>query len=343
MTKVIGIGFLGMGVIGSGLLSLIKDNKKHLLEKYNIVIDVKAIFVRDIHKKRSVNVSNIHMTTNAMEVIENPEIDVCIECMGGEGIDYTLYLILNAIKNKKNVVMSSKKCLALYTEKIMDAVYENDVQLRVEATVGGAIPICRALMHMSKCDEINKIYGVVNGTSNYILSSIENSGNTYENALQTAINEGFTENNPFEDVDGWDAVYKMSILVRLGMKIDFDLKNVKPLSISNVKRNQVEGKDFCTKQIFYAEKSSENVVNYFVGPMNLSSNSLLSKVSESYNMVLLENKYSGIRAFYGRGAGGVETASVMLDDLIDIICYKYQYEPAQRGLLKRLSRSQVSL
>jgi homoserine dehydrogenase len=343
MIKVIGIGFLGLGVIGSELLSILREKEQYLLEKYKVRFEVKAILVRDINKKRNVEIQGLSLTADAKEVIENPEVQICIECMGGEGAVKTLDMVLTAMQNKKHIVMSSKKCLALYAEEIIAAANQNDVQLRVEATVGGAIPICRALMQMSGGDEITKIYGIVNGTSNYILSEIEASGKSYEEALQSAQIKGYAENDPTEDVDGWDAAYKMRILLRLGMGMDIAVNNLEPESIRNIKINEVKSKELCTKQMIYAEKSSDNEIDYYVGQVELEKENLFSKVSGNYNMIFIESKHSGTRAFYGKGAGGEATAAVMLDDLIDTVFGNYRYEPAITAITRNIQRKQLQL
>jgi homoserine dehydrogenase len=377
MVKVIGIGFLGLGVIGSGLLSMLQEQEQYLQEKYRVRFEVKAILVRDINKKRNVNIQKLLLTTDAKEIVENPEIQICLECMGGEGVDKTRDLILAAIENKKHVVMSSKKCLALYVDEIIAAATRNSVQLRVEATVGGAIPICRALMQMSGGDEITKIYGIVNGTSNYILSEIENANRSYQEALCEAKRMGYTENDPSEDVDGWDAAYKMRILLRLGMNLNVDASKLQPETIRDIdirfhdkrdggnntdninignndskdnkdkkdridKRNK-KGKESCTKQLIYAKKTSCNEIEYFIGCVEVERENLLSMVKDNYNMILLEGKHSGTRAFYGRGAGDEATASVMFDDLMDTVFGNYQFKPAVTAAMKSIPHDQVEL
>lgn len=326
MSKVIGIGFLGLGIVGSQVLSYIKENKDYVEEVYGMEFLTKSVYVRDITKKRDVDTSDIYLTTDVTRIVENPNVQVCIECMGGAGMEETYDAVMGAIHNGKHIVMSSKKCLAVYGTKIIEAANQYNVQLRFEASVGGCIPICRSLMQMSKGDEVTKIYGIVNATSTYILSAMESKKITFDEALQQAKEKGFAENNSSEDILGFDTLNKMRILLRLGMKVDVDCNDVNPVSIENINDESTNREEPIIRQVFYAEKTMQDNINCFVGPQILKSDSMLKNVSENYNMIFVESKHSGLRAYYGKGAGGRETASVMFDDLIDVVQSNYRFE-----------------
>lgn len=326
MSKVIGIGFLGLGIVGSQVVSYIKENEAYVEDVYGMKFSVLAVYVRDIKKKRDVDTSDIYLTTDVAEIVENPDIQVCIECMGGAGMEGTYDAVMKAIRKGKHVVMSSKKCLAFHGAEIIEAANQNNAQLRFEASVGGCIPICRSLMQMSKGDEVMKIYGIVNATSTYILSAMENYNIDFDEALQQAKEKGFAENNSSEDIMGLDTLNKMRILLMLGMKVDVDCNDIKPISIENIGNEISNGEDSTIRQVFYIEKTLQDDINCFVGPQILKDDSMLKSVSDNYNMIFVESKHSGLRAYYGKGAGGRETASVMFDDLIDVVQSKYRFE-----------------
>lgn len=343
MGKEIGIGFLGLGVVGSQVLSYIRENRAYVKDVYGMEFSVKAVYVRDIKKKRNIDTSDVILTTNMADIVENPEIQVCIECMGGAGMEETYKAIMKAIQNGKHIVMSSKKCLATYGMKLMEASNQYNIQLRCEASVGGCIPICRSLMQMSKGDEIRKIYGIVNATSTYVLSAMEKHKISFNEALQQAKEKGFAENNSSEDIMGIDTLNKMRILLRLGMKVDVDCRDIEPVSIENVDIEESMQNGTIIRQIFYAEKTSIGDIRCFVGPKALESNHMLQSVCENYNMIFVESEHSGLRAYYGKGAGGRETASVMFDDLIDVLQSKYRFEDIKPSICNCLTSENLVL
>ncbi len=321
MEKKIRIGILGLGTVGSKVVDLIQVNKERAKIEYGIELEIVGIMIRDRNKKRNVATKGIRLTENIDDIVKNPDIDICIECMGGVGTEQTKNAVIMALCNHKHVIMSSKKCLALYGKEIFLAAKENNRQLRIEASVGGGIPICSTIMHMSQGETIKKIFGIVNATSNYILTAMNND-KTYEEALTQAKKNGLAENNPEEDVDGLDAAYKLCILVRLCMKLDVNINDIQPVSITKLSVNDMkaakeEGK--IIKPIFYANVNEKEEMECFVGPYAVSKENPLAFVNDNNNMIFVEGKYSGLRAFYGQGAGASPTASVIYDDLMDII------------------------
>lgn len=332
----VGIGFLGLGTVGEQVLALIKEKQFIDEEKLNIEFEIHSIFVRDINKKRNVDVTGIHMTSNYEEVINNPNIQVCFECMGGAGADKTIEIVTAAIKKGKHVIMSSKKCLAQNMNQILEAANYYNVQLRFEATVGGAIPICRSIMNMSKKNKIIRMFGIVNATTNYVISLMEQSDIDFNRALEIARGKGITENDSSEDIDGWDSVYKMKILTRIGMNLDIDCKEIFPDSSNTIERCKISD-DASVRQIFYIERQEDNRVLYYIGPAELEKNSIMGNVRENYNVIFVDSSCSGLRAYYGKGAGGKETASVMYEDLLDIYKQCYWFETSDEAVCKKIN------
>ncbi len=319
MIKEIGIAFIGLGTVGANVLKIIVENEKYFKEEYNIHFQVNFVYVRDVNKKRNVSLDNIIVTDNIEKIINSPQVDICIECMGGSGTEKTYDIVKRLIEKGKHIIMSSKKCLALYKNEIIDMVNSHNVQLRYDATVGGSIPICKVFQSLSGYDSINKILGIANATTNFILTLMCNEGLSYNEALEKAQKEGYAENDVSEDLGGWDALYKMCILLRFGVGIDVDPRKIIPNGLESLKNISDDKSKDKVKQIFYAERIADNKVCYYVGPTAVPKNVVLGGVEGKNNIIFVEHKYGGVRAYYGPGAGGEETAAIMVEDLIDII------------------------
>jgi len=344
MEKVIKLGFLGLGVVGTRLLTMILENQGDILKNYGIRFEIGAILVRDINKMRKIEVEGFKLTVDENDILKDDTINICIECMGGSGSERTKEIVLQALNKKKHIIMSSKKCLAKYSTEIFEAAERNQCQIRFEATVGGGIPICSTLRSMAKGEEIVGIYGILNATSNYILSVINEENISYEEAVHKAKEKGYAENDSSEDVDGWDAAYKLGILMNIGMGVCCDFNQLEPESIHTVQPSDImeaKKKDEIVKQIAYAKKNENGYLTYYIGPCKIKKDSFFASVKGNNNMIFTEGKSSGIRAFYGQGAGAGPTASVMFDDLIDILQNNYRYHPSR--FCGKISKEKINL
>lgn len=313
------VSFLGLGIVGSQLMEYLQKNLSQIDKEYKTEIIVHRVYVRSLDKERSIDISGLNLTDQPYEALNGA--DVVIECMGGNGLELTRELVLTAIKAKKAVIMSSKKCLALYGKEIVEAVTKNKTIFHYDATVGGGIPISSVLESMGKCESIQKIYGVCNATSNYILTEMMTSHVDFETALRQAKDCGYAENNPEEDVDGYDALYKAVILMGFGMKKWQDCSCINPTSIKTLTEEDFEiaRKSQCVvKPVFCIERSNDNY-NCIVAPCFVENNSLLSTVHGNNNVLVICTNESGERAFFGQGAGKKPTASAMFDDFIKTI------------------------
>jgi homoserine dehydrogenase len=316
--KNIKISLLGLGVVGSKLLDYVRENGSELSRRLEVQLSIDKVFVRDVAKRRAVDVSDLILTNDPYEAVKDG--DIVVECLGGSGAQQTREIVLSAIKAQKAVIMSSKKCLALYGREITDAVRENQTYFRYDATVGGCIPVSSVLESMGKCEKINKIYGICNATSNYILDEMQNNS-TYASALQKAKEKGFAENDPGDDVDGFDALYKSVILAGFGMGHWIDCDTIAPTSIKSITAEdfcKARQKESAIKPIFSVE-NKDGRYSCFVGPSAVSRDSILASVKGSNNMIVISSSESGERAFYGQGAGAKPTASAMFDDLVKTI------------------------
>lgn len=317
MSKKIGIAILGLGTVGANVLKILQENEFE--RKYNIRFCVHFAYVRDLKKKRNVSLEGIKVTDDIEEITNSSLVDVCIECMGGSGTQKTYDIITRFIKKGKHIIMSSKKCLALYKNEIIELVEENNVLLRYDATVGGSIPICNVFQCLSGYDSVNRIYGIANATTNYVLTTMNNEGLNYKEALKKAYEEGYAENDSSEDVEGWDALYKMCILMKFGLGVDVDPRQIIPKGIESILNISDDKSKFKVKQIFCAERVADNKFKYYVGPVKVPKDEILGNVDWQNNIIFVEHRYGGVRAYYGAGAGGKETAAIMVEDLMNLV------------------------
>lgn len=332
MIKKVGIAILGLGTVGTHVLKILLENENYFEKEFHIQISVHFVYVHDVHKKRNVSLEGITVTDHAEEIINSPQVNVCIECMGGSGTETAFDIIMRLIEKKKHVIMSSKKCLALHKNEIIEYVNRYNVQLRYDATVGGSIPICKVFQNLSGYDSIKKIYGIANATTNYILTLMNRTGMDYSRALEMAQKAGYAENNVSEDVDGWDALYKMCILLRFGAGIDVSADKIMPESLEAIPDMESEEPDCKIKQIFYAEQLADNRIRYYIGPAAVKKDTVLGGVEGQNNIIFVEHNYGGRRAYYGRGAGGKETAAIMVEDLLDAVYHDVRPKAAKKGV-----------
>jgi homoserine dehydrogenase len=317
--KKIGIALFGLGTVGREVFLQLEANRRYLQEEFHIDACILAIYVKDLSKKRDIKLDGIHLTNDVQEILHNPQIQLCVECMGGVGDDITKQIVEEALKSGKHVIMSSKKTLANNLSDFLKLAQESKVQLRFDACVGGGIPICQVLLNSSSENHIKKIYGIINATTNFILTAMEEHQWSFEQALTVAKQKGYAENEWATDLDGWDAIYKMKILAGLAWKKDLVEQNLQPTSLFEQNGCSLERTGI--RQLFYIEEKA-GIISYYVGPFDVSKFPAFKHVSGTQNCVMVDYENSGLRSFYGNGAGGKETASVMIEDLFDLLSRK---------------------
>ncbi len=314
------IALLGLGTVGTQLLLMLGRNEDGLRERYGVRVEVSKVLVRDKNKSRRVLLKDIELTTEAEEIFLDDRIDIVVDCMGGNGAEMTRDIILKSLQVGKSVVMSSKKCLATYGREILRMADRHQCGFRYDACVGGCIPISSILRTMSRGEELLSIYGILNASSNYILSKMRE-GLSYEEALRQARELGLTEEDPTDDVDGYDTLYKLIILTGFGMGVWFDPKDLTAIPLASVTKEAIleaEQNHSVIKAIGKITRNREGL-SYYIGPSLEKKDSLLAGVGENYNMIIVETELSGIRAFYGQGAGAEPTASAMYDDIVSLL------------------------
>ncbi|MGJ7911526.1 homoserine dehydrogenase [Neobacillus sp. LXY-1] len=317
--KAISIGLLGLGTVGSGVVQIIKNHQDKLMHQVGCPVVIKKILVQDVQKPRPVEIDPGLLTNNADEILFDKEINVVIEVMGG--VQDTKDYLITALRQGKHVVTANKDLMALHGSELLTVASEHGCDLFYEASVAGGIPILRGLVDGLASDRVTQMMGIVNGTTNFILTKMSNDGCSYEEVLKEAQQLGFAEADPTSDVEGLDAARKMTILATLGFSMHIDLEDVKVQGISKVTDEDIRyGKQlgYTLKLIGYAHREGEKV-EVSVAPTFLSDNHPLASVQNEYNAVYVYGEAVGETMFYGPGAGSLPTATAIVSDLVAVI------------------------
>ena len=309
---------LGCGVVGSSVARLLHEDSGDFAARSGATLELTKVAVRNIATKRD-HVQASIVTTDASSVVNDPSIDIVIEVMGG--IEPARELLLTAIRNKKSVITANKALLAVHGAELFDAADKNGVDLYYEAAVGGAIPILRPMRESIVGDHVHRVMGIVNGTTNYILTKMDEEGSAFADVLKEAQALGFAEADPTADIEGHDAAAKAAILAGLAFHTRVTSSDVNCEGISNISARDVavaREMDHVIKLLAIAELTSDNQVSVRVHPTLISRQHPLASVRNAFNAVFVEAESAGELMFYGRGAGGAPTASAILGDVIAV-------------------------
>ncbi|MFA4858010.1 MAG: homoserine dehydrogenase [Candidatus Margulisiibacteriota bacterium] len=311
----INIGILGLGTVGRAVLDLLQSNAKIIADRAGAKI--KVVAVCDVAAKAS-SINGVPVYKNAEKIISNPKIDIVVEAIGGT--KPALEYILRAISNKKHIVTSNKEVIAKHMPQIYSAAQKNGVVVLCEAAVAGGIPILNSIRDNLAANHITEIYGIVNGTTNYILYNMTEHGVGFKDALKAAQKQGFAEANPSADIDGYDAMYKAVILAAVAFGTYVNYKKVSREGIARISQEDIQ----YAKESGYAIKLIATVrrvgsrIDVRVHPVMVPKDHPLAKVSENYNAIFVKSDFAGDVMFYGQGAGGKPTASSVVADIINI-------------------------
>tara|TARA_B100000029_G_scaffold511503_2_gene605714 strand:- start:166 stop:1449 length:1284 start_codon:yes stop_codon:yes gene_type:complete len=310
------LGILGCGVVGEALVALIESQRQVIASRTGIEIEIGAIAVSDISKERSEWVDVSMLTKNPEDIVSSPDIDVIVELIGG--IEPAQILVETALKNGKPVITANKELLSKEGPSLFRLADSKRVDLLFEAAVAGGVPLMRVLRESLIGEPLKRVIGIVNGTTNFILSQMEETGSTYEDALAEAQKLGFAESDPTADVSGQDAASKAAVIAMVAFGAEISLSEVPYEGISSITSEDIAfaKKSNRTVKLLAIVDRTEEAIEIRVHPAMLPNDHPLSSVRDSYNAVFVEGQAVDSLMLYGRGAGGMPTASAVLGDVI---------------------------
>ncbi len=317
--KRVKVGLMGLGTVGSGVVRLIDGHQEDLVKQTGMSLEIVKVLVRDVAKPRAVTVAPALLTNRPEDLLDDPEIDVIVEVIGG--IEPARQYVMEALRKGKHVVTANKDLLSLHGAELLSEAAERGCDLYYEASVGGGVPILRALADSFSSDRITKMMGIVNGTTNYILTKMSQGGMAYERALAQAQELGFAEADPTADVEGLDAARKMAILGTLGFHMNLVFDDVRVRGITQVTREDID----YARQLGYTIKLlgiaqlDDDLVEVSVEPTMIPSKHPLAAVNDEFNAIYVYGRAVGETMFYGPGAGEMPTASAVVADLVTVV------------------------
>jgi len=318
MKNDIKVGLIGFGTVGASAVRIINENNLKVSTRAGGKIIVKRIADKDITTGRGVKIDKKILTTDAYQVIKDPEIDIVVELIGG--LEPAHKFIIEALNNGKHVVTANKAVLAKYWEEIMETAKKNGVDVYIEATVGAGIPFIQALHDGLAANNIRSIYGIVNGTTNYILTRMLEDKKDFEEVLKDAQKKGYAETDPSTDLSGKDAANKLAILSSIAFDTVVDLKDIYCEGITRITRkDMMDARElgYVIKLLAIA-KDYGDALDVRVHPALISSEHQLAAVDDVYNGIYFVGDAVGPVMFYGQGAGGSSAASAVVSDIIYI-------------------------
>jgi len=312
-------GIIGLGTVGCGTVNVLHRNVDEISRRAGRRIVVSAAAVRNRSVARDCPMEGIHLTTDPVDIVTNPDIDIVVELMGGE--EPARQLVLRAIANGKHVITANKALIALHGNEIFRAAHDQGVTVAFEAAVGGGIPIIKVLREGLAGNRINWLAGIINGTTNFILTQMRQNGSEFPDALALAQQLGYAEADPGFDIDGVDAAHKLTILASIAFGIPLNFQQTHVEGIRDVTRNDVlyaEELGYRIKHLGIARRAEQGV-ELRVHPCLLPENRLMASVNGVMNAIVVEGDAVGHTLHYGAGAGAEATASAVVADLVDVV------------------------
>jgi len=315
----VNIGIIGWGTVGSGVARILLNQSEFMRKSEKISLTLRRIADLDITTPRDTDVDPSLLTTDADDIIGDPDMDIVVEAIGG--VTVANKLIRSALEAGKHIVTANKAVLAQYAREFFQLARTSGVRIGFEASVGGCIPIIRSLQEGLVANHIQSMYGIVNGTSNYILTQMAEEGVDFDEALAEAQKRGYAEADPASDVEGIDAANKIAILTSLAFESDVRLDDVFVEGITHITQRDIQYAQelgYRIKLLAIAKLVEDNRLQVRVHPTMLPEKSMLANVNGVYNAVYVVGNATGSTMFYGRGAGQMPAASAVVSDIVDI-------------------------
>ncbi len=315
-TESLGVGIIGLGVVGGGIIDVLADRRNYFKSVRGIDLSIQKIAVRDVSKDRPVEVDSGLLTADAQEVVDHPDVQIVVEVMGG--IEPARSFVVGALENGKDVVTANKALLAEHGDEIFNAASTHNAGLAFEASVCGGIPIIRSITQGLPANHISSLFGILNGTTNYILTRMTDEGGDFDDILKRAQDLGYAEADPTMDVDGTDAVQKLAILCRLAFGVSLPYRSVLREGITDVSAVDIAfARDLgYTIKLLGIAKSGKQGLEARVHPSLVPSDTLLANIKDEFNAVKIVGDAAGPQVYTGRGAGASPTASAIVSDLL---------------------------
>lgn len=317
--RTIKIGLLGLGNIGTGTYKTLEMNREEVESTLGAKVEIVKILEKDTERDRGIKVDKNKFTMDPDDIFKDPDIDIVIELLGG--IEPATSFMLSAMRNGKHVVTANKAALAANYNELTKTADENNVMLKFEASVGGGIPILGTLTGPLRANKFEEVMGILNGTTNYILTMMTKEGLDYETALKDAQEQGFAEADPTADVEGIDAANKLSILIALMFNKYVAPDDIPTTGITEITKEKIEEarSNGCKiKLIAHAKKNDDGEIEYEVRPMYISATHPLANINKEFNAVFVKGNAVDDLMFYGKGAGPLPTGSAVMGDVIEI-------------------------
>ncbi len=326
--KKVGVAILGLGVVGGGTYKILQSHSEFYRKNYCLDIKVECVLETNRQKALDLGVDESLICLSIAEICSNPDVDIVVECMGG--VDPAKGYLLSALSQGKSVVTSNKELYAKCGHELEKAARKYNCGLFYEATCVGGVPVIRTLLDNLQGNEITSIVGIINGTTNYILSKMASDGSTYETVLEEAQFLGYAEANPGADVEGYDSAYKLSILCSLAFHTKVPYDHVFREGITDISSTDIQYGDRLgyVLKLLAIGKNTSNGIEARVHPTFIRKDHPLANVNGSYNGVLITGDSVGDVMLYGQGAGGAPTGSAMVGDIIYCAMHdNYLYSP----------------
>jgi homoserine dehydrogenase len=316
--KTINVGLLGFGTVGSGMAKILLQSPEVIESRLGATLALKWIADLDLETDRGVAVDTGILTTDAGEVINDPEVDIVVELIGG--YETAKRFILKAIENGKHIVTANKALLAAHGDEIFSAASQRGVEVGFEASVGGGIPLIRSIKEGLVANRISGLFGILNGTANYILSKMTDEGSPFSEVLKEAQALGYAEADPTFDVEGIDAAHKLTILLAIAYGVPIDFEAVYTEGISKVTPLDIKFmKEFGYRiKLLAISKDDGEAIEARVHATLIPEDTMLANVNEAYNALYIKGDAVGNVMLYGPGAGMMPTGSAVVSDLVDV-------------------------
>ncbi len=315
----VNVGLLGCGTVGEGVVQLTRRRADRIADMTGLRPQIKHILVRDIHKPRGVSFQAEKLTTNVNEILDDPDVQVVVETIGG--IEPARTFILEALRRGKHVVTANKDLIALHGSEILQVAEKHNVDVLYEAAVGGAIPLIGPLKENLTANEVTDLKGIINGTTNFILTKMTDTGADFEDALREAQQLGYAESDPSSDVDGLDAARKLVILATISFHTHVHLEEVSVTGIRSITARDVAyaAEIGAVIKLLAVGSDRDGKISLRVTPTLIPKTHPLAHVSGSYNALFVRGDAAGDLMFFGRGAGSLPTASAVVGDIIGLL------------------------